>query len=203
VLSLADWGFRSAVVGPASVLRWSPEGRVLAVGYASRGIAVWTPSGCRLMCSLRQAVATAMPNPVSDGPASAGMQMSTATPLPPASQLSAAAAEGGAGRGSLDAAGPGSPSKPGGGGAGGVWAQNSSLNPGQAPEPGVLEVGAAAAFECVWQIGAAAGVRLAQQLEAPQLRPCCPCLRMCPAGLPVLPRCAARHRFSALNLSAK
>lgn len=203
VLSLADWGFRSAVVGPASVLRWSPEGRVLAVGYASRGIAVWTPSGCRLMCSLRQAVATAMPNPVSDGPASAGMQMSTATPLPPASQLSAAAAEGGAGRGSLDAAGPGSPSKPGGGGAGGVWAQNSSLNPSQAPEPGVLEVGAAAAFECVWQIGAAAGVRLAQQLEAPQLRPCCPCLRMCPAGLPALPRCAARHRFPALNLPAK
>ena len=79
VLSLADWGFRSSVVGAATQLQWSPDGRVLAVGYAHRGMAVWTPSGCRIMCSLRQAVATAMPggNSLAGGPAA---QLAAGTP---------------------------------------------------------------------------------------------------------------------------
>ncbi len=79
VLSLADWGFRSSVVGAATQLQWSPDGRVLAVGYALRGMAVWTPSGCRIMCSLRQAVATAMPggNSLAGGPAA---QLDAGTP---------------------------------------------------------------------------------------------------------------------------
>ena len=54
ILSLSDWGYSSVVVGPAAALEWSADGRALAVGYALRGMAVWTPSGCRLMCSLRQ-----------------------------------------------------------------------------------------------------------------------------------------------------
>ena len=61
VLSLTDWGYSSTVTGGAAVMQWSPDGRVLAVGYGRRGMAVWTPSGCRLMCSLRQAAPAAAP----------------------------------------------------------------------------------------------------------------------------------------------
>ncbi len=35
-------------------LEWSPDCRALAVGYGGQGVVVWSPSGCRLMCSLRQ-----------------------------------------------------------------------------------------------------------------------------------------------------
>ena len=31
-------------------LEWSPDSRVLAVGYQRQGLTVWSPSGCRLMC---------------------------------------------------------------------------------------------------------------------------------------------------------
>lgn len=55
VLSLTEWGYSSRLVGAAHVIQWSPNGQVLGVGYALRGMAVWTPSGCRVMCSLRQA----------------------------------------------------------------------------------------------------------------------------------------------------
>lgn len=55
-LSLADWGYFPHVLGNAAVLQWSPDGRVISVGYSKRGLAVWTPSGCRVMCSLRQSV---------------------------------------------------------------------------------------------------------------------------------------------------
>ncbi|PRW44970.1 RAB6A-GEF complex partner 1-like isoform A [Chlorella sorokiniana] len=95
VLSLADWGFRSTVVGAATQLQWSPDGRVLAVGYANRGMAVWTPSGCRLMCSLRQAVATAMPGGstlgLGGGP---GAQLAAGTPTHRATSISPGAGEG-------------------------------------------------------------------------------------------------------------
>ena len=98
VLSLADWGFRSSVVGAATQLQWSPDGRVLAVGYAQRGMAVWTPSGCRLMCSLRQAVATAVPGGnvlgLAGGPAA---QLAAGTPTHRSAGTSPGAAEGGSG----------------------------------------------------------------------------------------------------------
>lgn len=55
ILSLTEWGYSSSLLGPAHVLRWSPDGKVVAAGYAYRGLAVWTPSGCRVMCTLRQA----------------------------------------------------------------------------------------------------------------------------------------------------
>ncbi|KAL4448516.1 hypothetical protein ABPG75_005735 [Micractinium tetrahymenae] len=156
VLSLADWGYRSSVVGPAEVLQWSPDGRVLAVGYGERGMAVWTPSGCRLVCSLRQAVATAVPG--ASGPGLAGATSPRrGEPAPAAGrqqqqqQATAgmpAAGEQQARRGSTESASggmAGSPRKPLASSApGGLWSQTSSLNPSQAPEPGVLEGGVSA-----------------------------------------------------------
>ena len=38
----------------APQLEWTPDCRALAVGYYTRGLVVWSPSGCRLMCTLRQ-----------------------------------------------------------------------------------------------------------------------------------------------------
>jgi len=54
-ISLCDWGFTVGDTGFVSCLQWSPDERVLAVGWEQRGISVWSHSGCRLMCSLRQA----------------------------------------------------------------------------------------------------------------------------------------------------
>ena len=55
ILSLTEWGYSSRYLGAAHAVQWSPDGKVIAVGYANRGLAVWTPSGCRIMCTLRQA----------------------------------------------------------------------------------------------------------------------------------------------------
>jgi hypothetical protein len=139
LLSLADWGYRSAVVGPAEVLQWSPDGRVLAVGYGERGMAVWTPSGCRLMCSLRQAVATSAGAGGSAlSPKSAPLAGAAPSRPPPAA--AAAAQQDALPRSSVDGLGgqAGSPRKAAA--AASLWSQNSCLNPSQAPEPGVLEV---------------------------------------------------------------
>lgn len=143
VLSLADWGYRSSVVGSAAVLQWSPDGRVLAVGYAERGMAVWTPSGCRLMCSLRQAVATAAPGTSGLGLAGVAAQMAASTPgehqqsQAEQQQQQQQQQRGADGMGAT----LGSPGKRAPGGAlGNLWSQMSTLNPSQAPEAGVLEV---------------------------------------------------------------
>ncbi|GFR46889.1 hypothetical protein Agub_g8531, partial [Astrephomene gubernaculifera] len=53
-LSLESWGHKVQQTGPVAQIEWSPDGRALAVGYAGQGVVVWSPSGCRLMCSLRQ-----------------------------------------------------------------------------------------------------------------------------------------------------
>lgn len=53
-LSLSSWYFEPEDVGGASVLSWSADGAVLAVGWARRGLAVWSVSGCRLMWTLPQ-----------------------------------------------------------------------------------------------------------------------------------------------------
>ncbi|GIL70747.1 hypothetical protein Vretifemale_1461 [Volvox reticuliferus] len=53
-LSLDNWGHKPQQTGPVAQVEWSPDGRALAVGYAGQGVVVWSPSGCRLMCSLRQ-----------------------------------------------------------------------------------------------------------------------------------------------------
>lgn len=54
VFSLSEWGFSSAELGEPSVLEWSPDGQVLAVGHKHGGVVLWTLSGCRVMCTLRQ-----------------------------------------------------------------------------------------------------------------------------------------------------
>uniref|UniRef100_A0A061S7S9 Protein ric1 n=1 Tax=Tetraselmis sp. GSL018 TaxID=582737 RepID=A0A061S7S9_9CHLO len=54
VLSIVDWGHKPSATGGVSVMQWSPDCRALAVGWRLQGMAVWSPSGCRLMCSLRQ-----------------------------------------------------------------------------------------------------------------------------------------------------
>jgi hypothetical protein len=63
-LSLADWGYSPSDTGAAAQLAWAPDGRALAVGYAARGAAVWSASGCRLVHAMRpQSSGTAGPLP--------------------------------------------------------------------------------------------------------------------------------------------
>ncbi|KXZ55895.1 hypothetical protein GPECTOR_2g1446 [Gonium pectorale] len=64
VLSLESWGHKVQQTGPVSQIEWSPDGRALAVGYAGQGVVVWSPSGCRLMCSLRQPGPTSILSPL-------------------------------------------------------------------------------------------------------------------------------------------
>ncbi|KAL6766919.1 hypothetical protein ACKKBG_A37895 [Auxenochlorella protothecoides x Auxenochlorella symbiontica] len=53
-LSQDEWGLDPNALGAAACLRWSPDGRALAVGQARAGLSVWTASGCRVLCTLRQ-----------------------------------------------------------------------------------------------------------------------------------------------------
>ena len=53
-LGVADWGYTPRDTGPVSDARWTRDGGAIAVGWRRRGLAVWTPSGCRVMCTLRQ-----------------------------------------------------------------------------------------------------------------------------------------------------
>ncbi len=53
-LELEDWGHPAAALGAVSALAWAPDCRALAVGHAKQGMVVWSPSGCRLLCTLRQ-----------------------------------------------------------------------------------------------------------------------------------------------------
>lgn len=40
--------------GPVCQVTWTPDNRAFAVGWRNRGLAVWSASGCRLMCTIRQ-----------------------------------------------------------------------------------------------------------------------------------------------------
>lgn len=40
--------------GPVSQVTWTPDNSAFAVGWRNRGLAVWSASGCRLMCTIRQ-----------------------------------------------------------------------------------------------------------------------------------------------------
>lgn len=55
-LHLGDWGYTPGQVGGISALAWAPDCRALAVGYARQGFVVWSPSGCRLLCTMRQPI---------------------------------------------------------------------------------------------------------------------------------------------------
>lgn len=53
-MSLIDWGHSAQITGAVKDIQWSRDCTAFAVGYSACGVAVWTPSGCRLMCSLPQ-----------------------------------------------------------------------------------------------------------------------------------------------------
>jgi hypothetical protein len=53
-LDLLDWGHTVKQTGAVAALCWAPDNRALAVGFGRQGLVVWTPSGCRLLCTLRQ-----------------------------------------------------------------------------------------------------------------------------------------------------
>lgn len=60
-LHLRDWGHTPGQTGGVRALAWAPDCRALAVGYVRQGLSVWTPSGCRLMCTVRQPDAARTP----------------------------------------------------------------------------------------------------------------------------------------------
>jgi len=51
-LRLRDWGVSPSRFGSVADARWSPDGAAIAAGHARAGLAVWSPGGCRLMCTL-------------------------------------------------------------------------------------------------------------------------------------------------------
>ncbi|XP_024394918.1 uncharacterized protein [Physcomitrium patens] len=53
-ISLIDWGYSLEDTGPVSQIAWTPDNRAFAVGWRNRGLSVWSVSGCRLMCTIRQ-----------------------------------------------------------------------------------------------------------------------------------------------------
>eukprot|EP00736_Rhodelphis_marinus_P006668 Rmarinus@m.14482 len=60
--SLAPWGFSAADTGAVVAMEWTVDGAALACGWANRGVAVWSRSGCRLMCTLPQVRAGVTPS---------------------------------------------------------------------------------------------------------------------------------------------
>ncbi|KAK1558924.1 hypothetical protein Q3G72_008345 [Acer saccharum] len=53
-VSLCDWGYSMDDTGPVSCIAWTPDNSAFAVGWKSRGLTVWSVSGCRLMSTIRQ-----------------------------------------------------------------------------------------------------------------------------------------------------
>ncbi|XP_078157744.1 uncharacterized protein LOC144553444 isoform X3 [Carex rostrata] len=53
-ISLFDWGYSAEDTGPVSCIAWTPDNCAFSVGWRYRGMAVWSVSGCRLMCTARQ-----------------------------------------------------------------------------------------------------------------------------------------------------
>ncbi|KAG2258823.1 hypothetical protein Bca52824_078117 [Brassica carinata] len=48
-VSLHDWGYSADYTGPVNSIAWTPDNSAFAVGWKSRGLAVWSVSGCRLI----------------------------------------------------------------------------------------------------------------------------------------------------------
>ncbi|XP_008785301.1 guanine nucleotide exchange factor subunit RIC1-like isoform X2 [Phoenix dactylifera] len=53
-ISLYDWGYSMEDTGPVTCIAWTPDNCAFAVGWKFRGLTVWSTSGCRLMCTIRQ-----------------------------------------------------------------------------------------------------------------------------------------------------
>ncbi len=66
-LHLGDWGHSAAQTGPVASLAWSPDCRAVAVGFAHQGLVVWSVSGCRLMCTVRQPESARTPRAAASG----------------------------------------------------------------------------------------------------------------------------------------
>ncbi|OUS46846.1 WD40 repeat protein [Ostreococcus tauri] len=52
IFRLSAWGFTSEDTGAAAFGSWSHDGKALAVAWRRRGLAIWSDSGCLLMCTL-------------------------------------------------------------------------------------------------------------------------------------------------------
>lgn len=50
--------------GPVTCIAWTPDNCAFAVGWKFRGLAVWSASGCRLMCTIRQIGMSSVSSPV-------------------------------------------------------------------------------------------------------------------------------------------
>lgn len=53
-VSLYDWGYSVEDTGGVNCITWTPDNCAFAVGWKLRGLTVWSTSGCRLMCTIRQ-----------------------------------------------------------------------------------------------------------------------------------------------------
>ncbi|XP_011629092.1 RAB6A-GEF complex partner protein 1 [Amborella trichopoda] len=53
-VALYDWGYSVEDTGSVNCLAWTPDNSAFAVGWKFRGLTVWSISGCRLMCTIRQ-----------------------------------------------------------------------------------------------------------------------------------------------------
>lgn len=63
-ISLYDWGYSMEDTGAVTCIRWTPDNTAFAVGWQLRGLAVWSSSGCRLMCTIRQSGLNSAYSPV-------------------------------------------------------------------------------------------------------------------------------------------
>lgn len=50
--------------GPVSCIAWTPDNSAFAVGWKSRGLTVWSVSGCRLMSTIRQIGLSSVSSPI-------------------------------------------------------------------------------------------------------------------------------------------
>lgn len=50
--------------GPVSCIAWTPDNSAFAVGWKSRGLTVWSVSGCRLMSTIRQISLSSISSPI-------------------------------------------------------------------------------------------------------------------------------------------
>ncbi|XP_031275810.1 RAB6A-GEF complex partner protein 1-like isoform X2 [Pistacia vera] len=63
-VSLYDWGYSMDDTGSVSCIAWTPDNSAFAVGWKSRGLTVWSVSGCRLMSTIRQIGLSSVSSPV-------------------------------------------------------------------------------------------------------------------------------------------
>lgn len=50
--------------GPVACISWTPDNCAFAVGWKFRGLTVWSVSGCRLMCTIRQTGSNSASSPM-------------------------------------------------------------------------------------------------------------------------------------------